>query len=195
MESVLSDVDCLARSLSEPKEFEPIFDRHFRAVHTYLHRRAGRDVADELAAETFALAFERRASCRGTGSALPWLYGIATNLLRRSRRTERRQLRAYGRSGVDSSVAYEDESAARVDGSALDARLARALAAMRPRERDALLLYALADLSYEEIASALDVPVGTVRTWLHRARKVGQRELAAKPDALPLATTGADLNG
>jgi len=195
MEQVLSDADCVARSLSEPKAFEPIFDRHFVAVHRYLHRRAGRDLADELAAETFALAFERRASCRASRSALPWLYGIATNLLRRSRRTERRQLRAYGRSGVDSSVAYEDEPAARVDGSALDARLARALAAMRPRERDALLLYALADLSYEEIASALDVPVGTVRTWLHRAREVGRRELAAEMDAFPLATSGADLNG
>ena len=195
MESVLSDVDCLARSLSEPKQFEPIFDRHFRAVHTYLHRRAGRDLADDLAAETFALAFERRASCRGTGSALPWLYGIATNLLRRSRRTERRQLRAYGRSRVDRWAAYEEEAAARVDSSSLDARLASALAAMRPRERDALLLYALADLSYEEIAFALDVPVGTVRTWLHRAREVGRRELAAETDAFPLATSGADLNG
>ena len=194
MESVLSDVDCLARSLSEPKEFEPIFDRHFRAVHTYLHRRAGRDLADELAAETFALAFERRASCRGT-SALPWLYGIATNLLRRSRRTERRQLRAYGRSGVDSWAAYEDDPTASVDGSSIGARLAHALAAMRPRERDALLLYALADLSYEEIAFALDVPVGTVRTWLHRAREVGRRELAAETNAIPLATSGADLNG
>ena len=185
MESVLSDVDCLARSLREPKAFEPIFDRHFGAVHTYLHRRAGRDLADELAAETFALAFERRASCRGTGSALPWLYGIATNLLRRRRRGERRQLRAYARSGVDRWVVYEDDAAARVDGSSVGVRLARALAAMRPRERDALLLYALADLSYEEISFALDVPVGTVRTWLHRAREVGQRELAAETDACP----------
>ena len=120
------------------------------------------------------LAFERRASCRASGSVLPWLYGIATNVLRRSRRAERRQLRAYGRSGVDQWAVYEDEAAARVDGSALDARLARALAAMRPRERDALLLYALADLSYEEIAFALDIPIGTVRTWIHRARRTAR---------------------
>ena len=195
MEPLPSDVDCLARSLREPKAFELIFYRHFGAVHRYLHRRAGRELADELAAETFALAFERRSSCRASDSVLPWLYGIATNLLRRSWRAERRQLRAYGRSGVDRWVAYEDEMAARVDGSSLDARLARALAAMRPRERDALLLYALADLSYEEIALALDVPVGTVRTWLHRARQTAQRELAAETDAVPFATTGADLNG
>ena len=195
MEPVPSDLDCLARSLSEPRAFEPIFDRHFRAVHRYLHRRAGRDLADDLAAETFALAFERRASCRGTESALPWLYGIATNLLRRRRRAEQRQLRAYGRSGVDRWVVYEDEAAARVDDASVGARLACALAAMRRRERDVLLLYALAELSYEEIAVALDVPVGTVRTWLHRARDVARRELAVETDVLPFTTSGADLSG
>jgi RNA polymerase sigma-70 factor, ECF subfamily len=66
---------------------------------------------------------------------------------------------------------------------------------MRPRERDALLLYALADLSYEEIALALDVPVGTVRTWLHRARQTAQRVLAAEGDVFPLATPGVDRYG
>jgi RNA polymerase sigma-70 factor, ECF subfamily len=196
VDAVSSDADYLARSLSEPTAFEPIFDRHFGAVHRYLHRRAGRDLADELTAETFALAFSRRESCRASGSVLPWLYGIATNLLHRYRRAERRQLHAYSRSGVDRSVAYDDEADARVDGSSLDARLAGALAAMRPRERDALLLYALADLSYEEVALALDVPVGTVRTWLHRARATAQRELAAADvDGCLLATTGVDLNG
>jgi len=196
VDAASSDADCLARSLNEPTAFELIFDRHFGAVHRYLHRRAGRDLADELTAETFALAFSRRESCRASGSVLPWLYGIATHLLHRHRRSERRQLHAYSRSGVDRWVTYEDEADARVDGSSLDARLAGALAAMRPRERDALLLYALADLSYEEVALALDVPVGTVRTWLHRARATAQRELAAADvDGSLLARTGVDLNG
>jgi RNA polymerase sigma-70 factor, ECF subfamily len=182
-----SDAAWLARSLEEPTAFEYIFDRHIGAVHRYLHRRAGHDLADELAAETFALAFERRASCHASESVLPWLYGIATNLLHNHRRAEQRQLRAYARNGVDSSAAYEDE-AARVGGAVLDARLAGALAAMRPRERDALLLYALADLSYEDIALGLDVPVGTIRTWLHRARLTAQRELGDKAaDLVPHA--------
>ena len=188
MEPSPSDADCLARSLSRPQAFEPIFDRHFRAVHRYLHRRAGSELADELAAETFAVAFARRSSCRSSSTVLPWLYGIATNVLRRRRRAESRQLHAYSRNGIDRWAAYEDD----VPG-ALDVRLARALAAMRPRERDALLLYALADLSYEEIALALDVPIGTVRTWLHRARQKAQHELAAETDLFPLATSGADL--
>lgn len=195
MEPSPSDAHCLARSLTEPQAFEPLFERHFAAVHRYLHRRVGRELADELASETFALAFERRASCRSSGSVLPWLYGIATNVLRRRRRAEHRQLRAYGRSGVDRWAAYEDDAAARVDGTSRGAQLARALAAMRPRQRDALLLYALADLSYEEIAFALDVPVGTVRTWLHRAREIARRELETETDGFPLATTGADLHG
>ena len=195
MEPVRTDGVCIARSLREPRVFETVFERHFAAVHRYLHRRAGRELADELAAETFAVAFERRASCRATDSALPWLYGIATNLLRRRRRAEQRQLRAYGRSGVDRWADYEDEAAARVDGASRDAGLARALAAMRPQERDALLLYALADLTYEEVAVALEVPVGTVRTWLHRARQTAQRELAVRPDGLPFATSGVDLHG
>lgn len=191
MEASPSDAAVLARSLNEPTEFALLFDRHFDAVHRYLHRRAGRDLADELGAETFALAFERRASCRATGSALPWLYGIATNLLRRSRRVERRQLNAFARSGVNDWVASDET----VEDSSHGPELARALAAMKPRERDALLLYAIGDLSYDEIASALGAPVGTVATWLHRARAIAQRELATESEVFSLATTGANENG
>lgn len=190
----LSDSACVARSLSEPEAFEVIFERYFGSVHRYLHRRVGRDLADELAAETFALAFERRASCRATGSVLPWLYGIATNVLLRSWRAERRQLRAYSRSGVDAWADHQDGATEQTNGSLFESQLAGALAAMRREERDALLLYSLADLSYEEIALALDVPVGTVRTWLHRARQTAQRELAAD-EPLPLTTSGADQHG
>lgn len=194
MEPVLSDADCLVRSLSAPEAFELIFERHFDAIHSYLHRRVGRNLADELTAETFFFAFERRASCRASDSVLPWLYGIATNLLRRRFRAERRQLRAYSRRGVDREVVYQDEAGARAAGSPFGAQLASALAAMRPRERDALLLYAICDLSYNEIALALDVPVGTVRTWLHRARRTAQRVLTTETNVFPLATPGAELN-
>jgi len=195
MAPVPSDGECLALSLTEPAAFGLIVERHFRAVHGYLHRRVGTDVADDLAAETFALAFERRASCRSSGSVLPWLYGIATNLLGRSWRAERTQRRAYGRSRLDRAVSHEDEAAARADGATLHGQLAKALDAMPRHQRDALLLYALADLSYEEVALALDVPVGTVRSWVHRARKVAQRILEAETDSTELTRQGADLHG
>lgn len=195
MDPGLPDSSYLARSLVEPVAFESIFERHFSSIHRYLQRRAGRDLADDLAAETFVVAFEKRASCQASGSVLPWLYGIATNLLHHRWRSEQRQLRAYARSSAERGSEQDDDTAARADGSVLDARVARALMAMRPRERDALLLFALADLSYEEIALALDVPVGTVRTWLHRARGTAQRELAAEPTPAPLTTTPGDLHG
>ena len=195
MDPRLPDSSFLARSLSEPVAFESIFERHFAAIHRYLHRRAGCDLADDLAAETFVVAFERRASCNASGSVLPWLYGIATNLLHHSWRSEQRRLRAYTRSSAVRGSELDDDAAEGAEGAVLDARVARALMAMRPRERDALLLFALADLSYEEIALALDVPVGTVRTWLYRARSTAQRELAAEPTLAPLTTTPGDLHG
>ena len=180
----------------EPKAFERLFERHANAIFAFCVRRTGdRSAAEDLMSTTFLHAWRRRADMQpGTDGPLPWLYGIATNLLHRHRRVERRQLDAYARSGVNNWVAYEDDAAARIGDSSHGAQLARALAAMPPPERDALLLYALADLSYDEIACALDVPVGTVGTWLHRARLTAQHELATETNALPLATTGADRN-
>lgn len=196
MTDVRSDREVVSESLRNPHAFGAIVDRHHASVHRYLHRRAGRDLADELAAQTFAVGFERRATCRTSGdSALPWLYGIATRLLRRSRRTEVRRLRAYARSGVDRFVELEEDALARLDAASHGPELAAALASMRPPERDALLLYALGDLAYAEIAVALDVSVGTVRTWLHRARLHARRQLeTARP--VPFTTTsGVDLDG
>src|SRR5262245_42073930 len=111
MDSVPPDSSYLARSLSEPVAFESIFERHFTAIHRYLHRRAGRDLADDLAAETFVVAFEKRATCEASGSVLPWLYGIATNLLHRSWRSEHRQLRAYTRSSAVRGLEQDDDAA------------------------------------------------------------------------------------
>ena len=97
-----SDSDLITRSLVEPEAFAAIFDRHFVSIHRYVHRRAGSDLADELAAETFRVAFEaRRRWARSTPDVRPWLLGIATNLLRRYRRLEERRLRALSRARPD----------------------------------------------------------------------------------------------
>jgi RNA polymerase sigma factor (sigma-70 family) len=181
---VPTDAEVLLRSLERPEEFGVLLTRHGRDVERYLHRRIGPDLAEELLAETFVAAFKDRGRCRTSGgSALPWLYGIATNLLRRHRRTELRQLRAYARTGIDPAFEFEAESLNRVSASSDAGRLAAILADLAERPRDALLLYALAELSYEEIALALDVPVGTVRTWLHRARLTARVHLERLPTA------------
>jgi RNA polymerase sigma-70 factor (ECF subfamily) len=171
MEVPIPDSAALAASLTSPAEFAPVFDRHYDAVHAYLQRRVGPDAADELAAQTFLVAFERRARYdRSRPGARPWLFGIATNLLLHHRRQVVRQLRAYARTGVDPVLDAFEGVEDRLDAAGLGRDLAAALAGLPAAEVEVLLLYAWADLSYPEIATALGVPVGTVRSRLWRAR-------------------------
>jgi DNA-directed RNA polymerase specialized sigma24 family protein len=98
MDEARSDAELLARAGTDPELFGVVFDRHFVTIHRYLERRIGADGADELTAEVFRIAFEQRRRFRPLHeSALPWLYGVATNLLLKRRRSERRHLRALTR--------------------------------------------------------------------------------------------------
>lgn len=165
------DSDAISASATTPAEFAVVFDRHFDAVHSYLQRRVGPDLADELSAQTFLVALDSRARYdTSRADARPWLFGIATNLLHRHRRHEVRELRAYARSGVDLVLDAFDGIEDRVDASSLRRELAEVLARVPSDEMDALLLYAWAELSYPEIGEALGVPVGTVRSRLSRVR-------------------------
>jgi RNA polymerase sigma factor (sigma-70 family) len=179
------DSELLARSMNDGRAFASIFDRYYDEIWRYVRRRAGRTAADELASETFVRAFAGRASYdRAQANARAWLYGVATNLLRERYRSEGRYLRAVGRAFEGASAADgTDEVDARVDASALAPRLGVALAGLSADDRDALLLLAVAELSYEEIAVATGVPVGTVRSRLHRARRRMQQALASDPSA------------
>lgn len=171
MERPACDSDAISASAATPAEFAAIFDRHFDAVHAYLQRRIGRDLADELSAETFLIAFDGRARYDvSRPDARPWLFGIATNLLHRHRRRELRQLRAYARSAADPILDAFDGVDARIDAVGVRRELVDVLAQVPVEERDALLLFAWADFSYAEIGQALEVPVGTVRSRLSRAR-------------------------
>ncbi len=176
MTSAQPDAELILRSRSDPAAFAGIFDRHHAELYRYLRRRVGAGLAADLAAETFVTAFARRGAYRPvTSDARPWLYGIAHNLLRNHLRAERRELAAYTRHGAD-PIADPDAPAAfatadmRADSAALSGKLARILAMMPNRDRDVLLLFAWADMSYAEIGQALNIPVGTVRSRLNRAR-------------------------
>lgn len=168
-----SDAQVIAASRTDPSAFAAIFDRHYDAVHRYLARRVGSDLANELAAETFTGAFDgRRRYDLARSDARPWLLGIATNLLRHHHRSEARRLRAYAR--LDPSQSSEGGLSgldARLDAERAAPALADALMRLSSDDRDVLLLFAWADLRYEEIAAALRIPVGTVRSRLHRARR------------------------
>jgi RNA polymerase sigma-70 factor (ECF subfamily) len=177
-----SDAQVIARARTDPRAFAAIFDRHHEAIHSYLRRRLDGPIAEELASETFTRALHGLGRYdHERADALPWLYGIAANLARRHRRTEVRRLRAYARTGVDPLADDHGDAPSRLDAAAAGPRLAAALAALRPDDREALLLLAWAELSYDEIAAALRIPVGTVRSRLHRARGVLRAHL--EPEA------------
>jgi RNA polymerase sigma factor (sigma-70 family) len=158
-----------------------VFERHHAAIHRYLARRLGLDLADELAAETFAVAFAKRGRYDlGVADARPWLFGIATKLAHHHWRREDRELRAYARTGVDPAApAHDDAVATRADSAGAGRALAAALAGLTAKERDVLLLYAWEQLGQPEIAIALAISPGTVKSRLHRARTRLRQSLAA----------------
>lgn len=164
-----TDAEVIRESLTRPALFAELYDRHHAVIHRFVARRVDRDVADDLASETFLVAFEQRKRFDSRrDDALPWLYGIVTNLLHRHRRAEARAWKAARAS---------DEQWSEIDDGPLQAtltvkRMAAAIRRMPQRDRDALLLYAWGDLGYEGVAQALGVPVGTVRSRLNRARRM-----------------------
>jgi RNA polymerase sigma factor (sigma-70 family) len=176
-----SDAEAIRRSRDQPEAFVAVYQRHYAAVHNYLRRRLGADAADDLTAETFVRAFRARARYRPqSDTARPWLLGIAANLIGDRRRAEARTLRALERAAAQPGRAAEEP----VDE--IDPRLVRRLRRLSQRDREALLLLAWGELSYAEIAEALGIPIGTVRSRIHHARA----RLTAPPGAAGPSTVG-----
>jgi RNA polymerase sigma-70 factor, ECF subfamily len=168
-----TDAEVIACSLTSPASFGELFDRHATTLFRYFVRRVGPDDADSLLGELFRIAFEKREGFdTGRAEARPWLYGIASNLLARHRRGEARHLDATARL-VNTSITASDpfsEIDAHLDATRLWAEVAASIAALPQGERDTLLLFAWEGMPYDQIAAALEVPVGTVRSRLNRAR-------------------------
>ncbi|MGA6166674.1 RNA polymerase sigma factor [Amycolatopsis magusensis] len=164
-----------------------LYAGHARQLHHYLARRVGTQIADDLVAEAFLVFWEKRGDYDPSrASAKSWLYGIATNLLRNHVRTEERRLRAWTKHGAR-SVPLDDvgtRAVETVDAQVLADQLADEVAALRPEERDVLLLTAWADLSPTEIAEATGVAVATVRVRLFRARsRLRESARSYRPEA------------
>jgi RNA polymerase sigma factor (sigma-70 family) len=181
------DAAVVARSLSDPEQFAVLFRRHAPAIQRYVTRRIGPQPADDVVAETFLIAFRQRAAYRQDGrDCLPWLYGIATNLVGRYRRSEVAHLRLLARTGTDPvTQPFTDQVDAAVTAGHAKTRLAAALARLPVVQRDALLLVAWAGLSYGQVATATGVPLGTVQSRISRARRRLRGQLADLDPALP----------
>src|SRR5437879_8068980 len=157
--------------MGAPQSVQLIYDRHSATLLRFLARRAGARVAEGLVGELFRIAFERRKTFdMSRASALPWLYGIGSNLLMKHRRGEARRLRASARMAAADEAADRRASAGALDARLLFPRVADAIEALPDSEREALLLFAWEDLSYQSVAEALELPIGTVRSRLNRAR-------------------------
>jgi RNA polymerase sigma factor (sigma-70 family) len=183
------DAAVLARSVREPDRFAAIYDKYFNEVYRYVSGRLGRDVADDLSAEAFLIAFRKRDRFDPVrGSVRPWLYGIATNLIGQHRREETRRYRALARAGgrVLDSENHDDRIVNAVTAERLIGRLSAALVDLRRGDRDVLLLVAVSELSHQEVSLALDIPYGTVGSRLSRARKKLRKALGGIDPTLDL---------
>ncbi|OLF15958.1 RNA polymerase sigma factor [Actinophytocola xanthii] len=175
------DAAIIGGSLRRPERFAAIFDRHAPHIQRYLARRLGRQVADDLVAETFLVAFGKRSRYDlGRPDARPWLYGIATNLVRQHQREEVREYRLRASVAPEPDIdGHADRVVAQVSAGAMHRPLAAALAELSAGDRDVLLLVAWEALSYHEVAEVLGIPIGTVRSRLNRARRQVRAALTA----------------
>ena len=162
------DDEIIAASKEDPQLFVGIFDRHGRAIHSYVVRRAGSQVADDLISDIWLQSFRSRERYnRGCADARPWLYGIAKNVLRAHWRVHHGAETAALEPPPHDVWADVDD---RIDAGDRAAMVKRALGELEPDDREVLLLVAWEELTPTQAASVLGIPAGTARWRLHRAR-------------------------
>jgi RNA polymerase sigma factor (sigma-70 family) len=174
-----TDAELIARTASEPEAFAAVFDRHYDAIFRYATARLGSTDGEEVAAQTFLEAFAAVARYDASRpDARPWLFGIATNLIRHRRRSRARSAVAQARVRARLAAAAPVDETEAVELADDARRLLEVCDRLPAAERDVLTLLVWADLSYAQIAAALGVPIGTVRSRLHRARRAVRAQLS-----------------
>lgn len=175
----MPDSEVMAVSVATPEVFGALFDRYAGRVHRYLAASGDAAAAEALTTECFRVAFERRAAyVPQADSCLPWLLGIARNLARNDARGARRRDRVHAaasRPAMD-DVRFSDVDS-RLDDQSLRNLLRRTLENLPREQREVLVMFAVADMTYEEISHATAAPIGTVRSRLNRARSRVRAEL------------------
>jgi RNA polymerase sigma-70 factor (ECF subfamily) len=153
--------------------FRAAFHEHGASVLRYATSRVGPIAGEDVAADTFVEAWRSRHRYDGNIASIEaWLLGIATRVIARQRRAERRWLQMCADTAAATSAAPDPapDPLDRIDAAARRPELAASLRRLTIKERDPLLLHLLADLTYDQIAAALRIPVGTVRSRISRAR-------------------------
>ncbi len=156
-------------------QFSRLFEAHYAQVLAFAGRRVGPDLADEVTAETFLVAWRRLESV--PAEPLPWLYGVARNIVMR-------QLRASSRHAEMHQLLARERTALEVDAGEHDA-LWRAFELLSERDREILALVAWEELSVRDAATVLGVPASVVSVRLHRARRRLERNLR-QPTSSPV---------
>jgi RNA polymerase sigma-70 factor, ECF subfamily len=182
-----SDSELMTRARDGDADgFRMLVDRHKHPVVNYLCRMTGcRGRAEELAQESFVRLYLQPPRLENGASFAPWLFRVATNLVRSEERRARRT-RLYGWLLGNGGLERRNGAATRAPGDqeshllAQEAQLQtqRALAELPLAFRAALVLREIQGLSYEEIATTLGCPVGTVRSRINRGRALLRERLA-----------------
>lgn len=147
--------------------FAEVYERHVGRVARYMARRVGNAAAEDLCAEVFVRALRGRDGyVAERATALPWLLGIANHVICDHRRAERRRLAM-----IERLAQITPELIGAHEPASLAPELAGELRRLPDALRDTFLLVVWGELSYEEAAGALSVPVGTVRSRVARARE------------------------
>jgi RNA polymerase sigma factor (sigma-70 family) len=177
-----SDRLLLAGLPEQPELIGVLYERHARAVFRFLSRRAGPAAAEDLLSEVFVAALQARGRvvAHDSGSALPWLYGIAANVLRHHLRDRR----AGGPASYDAGMDW-DAVEARLDAQAKRGELRAALSVLSPAERDLLLLVAWEELTPAQAARVVGISQVAARSRLHRARMRAARALQSAAGPFP----------
>jgi RNA polymerase sigma factor (sigma-70 family) len=188
-----SDANLISASLEDAERFGELFDRHFVYVHRFCARRIDATRSEDIAGEVFRRAFEARDRYDlNRPDARPWLLAIALNLVRDAHRATLHQHGAYQRElslHRSRPRALDDEVIAVLDTRRDLAAVAAALELLPVGEVETLLLHVWEELSYEEVALVLDIPIGTVRSRLHRIRE-RLHELLGEEDPVPSRSEG-----
>jgi RNA polymerase sigma factor (sigma-70 family) len=167
-----TDAEVIAASRADPERFAAIFDRHADEIHRYAARRLGGQAAADVASEVFLAAFRNRGRYQACQpDARPWLYGITAKVISQHLRAEGRRARLLAAAPAPPPADFPvDDMSDRITAERMRPVLFGVLAGLSPADRELVLLVAWADLSYEQAARALEIPVGTVRSRLHRVR-------------------------